>query len=460
MVKGTLFMADLKRRIYPVLLAGGTGTRLWPVSRALYPKQLVRFIGDDSLVQSTIKRLAPVMDLQNVRVVCGEQHYHEIARHVDEIGLAAKGKIISEPSGRNTAPAILLAAFHIRHLDEDGLLFIFPADHVIGDLASFHERLQAAIRLADNGHLVTFGIKPNYPETGYGYIEGGADVSGTALEVKRFVEKPDHPTAEKYIRAGNFFWNSGMFAFKASTILEEFQAHQPQLLALMEDIFSVEKSLSKKDYDRLDNISIDYAIMEKTDKCVVLPSDFGWSDIGSWKSLYDFLEKDSDQNVIDGDVIAHDTHNCLLLGHDRLIATNRVQDLVVVETPDSVFVSDLAHSRDVKTIVSELKQMGRKEFQQHRSLYRPWGVSKLLEQRDHYTATELQVYPQASLQLSGDTDVAQHLLVISGKAEIDSGTDKNTLSSGQSLTHSSKKRMNIVNVGQDELFIIQVKISQ
>jgi mannose-1-phosphate guanylyltransferase/mannose-6-phosphate isomerase len=457
MVKGTLFMADLKRS---VLLAGGTGTRLWPVSRALYPKQLVRFIGDDSLVQSTIKRLAPVMDLQNVRVVCGEQHYHEIARHVDEIGLAAKGKIISEPSGRNTAPAILLAAFHIRHLDEDGLLFIFPADHVIGDLASFHERLQAAIRLADNGHLVTFGIKPNYPETGYGYIEGGADVSGTALEVKRFVEKPDHPTAEKYIRAGNFFWNSGMFAFKASTILEEFQAHQPQLLALMEDIFSVEKSLSKKDYDRLDNISIDYAIMEKTDKCVVLPSDFGWSDIGSWKSLYDFLEKDSDQNVIDGDVIAHDTHNCLLLGHDRLIATNRVQDLVVVETPDSVFVSDLAHSRDVKTIVSELKQMGRKEFQQHRSLYRPWGVSKLLEQRDHYTATELQVYPQASLQLSGDTDVAQHLLVISGKAEIDSGTDKNTLSSGQSLTHSSKKRMNIVNVGQDELFIIQVKISQ
>ena len=453
-------MADLKRRIYPVLLAGGTGTRLWPVSRALYPKQLVKFIGDDSLVQSTIKRLAPVMDLQNVRVVCGEQHYHEIARHVDEIGLTAKGKIISEPSGRNTAPAILLAAFHIRHLDEDGLLFIFPADHVIGDLESFHERLQVAIRLADGGHLVTFGIKPNYPETGYGYIEGGADVSGTALEVKRFVEKPDHPTAEKYIRAGNFFWNSGMFAFKASTILEEFQAHQPQLLALMEDIFSVEKSLSKKDYDRLDNISIDYAIMEKTDKCVVLPSDFGWSDIGSWKSLYDFLEKDSDQNVIDGDVIAHDTHNCLLLGHDRLIATNRVQDLVVVETPDSVFVSDLAHSRDVKTIVSELKQMGRKEFQQHRSLYRPWGVSKLLEQRDHYTATELQVYPQASLQLSGDTDVAQHLLVISGKAEIDSGADKNTLSTGQSLTHSSEKRMNIVNVGQDELIIIQVKIKQ
>ncbi len=346
-------MADLKRRIYPVLLAGGTGTRLWPVSRALYPKQLVKFIGDDSLVQSTIKRLAPAMDLQNVRVVCGEQHYHEIARHVDEIGLTAKGKIISEPSGRNTAPAILLAAFHIRHLDEDGLLFIFPADHVIGDLESFHERLQAAIRLADNGHLVTFGIKPNYPETGYGYIEGGADVSGTALQVKRFVEKPDHPTAEKYIRAGNFFWNSGMFAFKASTILEEFQAHQPQLLALMEDIFSAEKALSKKDYDRLDNISIDYAIMEKTDKCVVLPSDFGWSDIGSWKSLYDFLEKDSDQNVIDGDVIAHDTRNCFLLGHDRLIATNQVQDLVVVETPDSIFVSDLEHSRDVKTIVSE-----------------------------------------------------------------------------------------------------------
>jgi mannose-1-phosphate guanylyltransferase/mannose-6-phosphate isomerase len=453
-------MAESKSNVYPVLLAGGTGTRLWPVSRALYPKQLVRFIGNDSLVQSTIKRLAPVLELQNVRVVCGEQHFHEIARHVDDIGLSSQGKIICEPSGRNTAPAILLAAFHIGHADKDGLLCIFPADHVIGDLESFHESLQAAIDLANDGHLVTFGIRPNYPETGYGYIEGGADVSGTALEVERFVEKPDRQTAEAYIQAGNFFWNSGMFAFKAAVILEEFQAHQPQLLEIMEEIFSAGKSITKKDYERLENISIDYAIMEKTSKCVVLPSDFGWSDIGSWKSLYDFLEKDGDQNVVDGDVIAQDTSNCFILGHDRLIATNRIHDLVVVETPDSVFVSDLEHSRDVKSIVSGLKAKGRKEFQQHRSLYYPWGVSKLLEQRENYTAAELRIYQLASLQLQGGTRATQHLLVLFGQAKVTAGSDKKSLDTGQSFTPSAKGRVNIENVGPGELCMMHVKINR
>ena len=451
-------MAEAKSNVYPVLLAGGTGTRLWPVSRALYPKQLVKFIGNDSLVQSTIKRLAPVLELENVRVVCGEQHNHEIARHVDDIGLTSRGKIIPEPSGRNTAPAILLAAFHIRQIDPDGLLCIFPADHVIADLKSFHERLQAAIGLADDGHLVTFGIRPNYPETGYGYIEGGTDVSGGALEVLRFVEKPDHQTAEKYIRAGNFFWNSGMFAFKTSVILEEFNAHQPKLLKLMEKIFSAEKPIAKNDYERLENISIDYAIMEKTSKCVVLPSDFGWSDIGSWKSLYDFLEKDDDQNVVDGDVISRDTSNCFILGHDRLIATNRIHDLVVVDTPDSVFVSDLEHSRDVKTIVSELKAKGRKEFQQHRSQYHPWGVSKLLEQREKYSAYELRVYQQASIELSGNTRVIRHLLVISGQAQIIAGADEKSLGPGQSLTCPGKDRMKIENVGNGELRMVQVEL--
>lgn len=453
-------MADVKRNVYPVLLAGGTGTRLWPVSRALYPKQLVKFIGNDSLVQSTIKRLAPVLELQNVRVVCGEQHFHEIARHVDDIGLSSQGKIIREPCGRNTAPAILLAAFHVRQVDKDGLLCIFPADHVIGNHESFHERLQAAIGLAGHGYLVTFGIRPNYPETGYGYIEGGADVPGGALEVKRFVEKPDRPTAEAYIRAGNFFWNSGMFAFKVSAILEEFKAHQPQLLKVMGEIYSAGKRIAKKDYERLENISIDYAIMEKTAKCVVLPSDFGWSDIGSWKSLYDFLDKDDNLNVVDGDVIAQDTSNCFILGHDRLIATNRIHDLVVVETPDSVFVSDMEHSRDVKTIVSELKARGRKEYRQHRTVYHPWGVSKLLEQREYYSATELRVYPDASLQLSGDTRATQHLLVISGQAKIFSAADRKSLGPGQSCTHSTGGRVKVENAGNGELYMMHVKINQ
>jgi len=401
--------------------------------------------------------LNPLLDLENVRVVCGEQHYHEIARHINDIGLAADGKIIQEPSGRNTAPAILLAAFHIHHTAADGIMCIFPADHVIGNIESFHERLSAAIELADQGHIVTFGIKPNYPETGYGYIEGDAGKSDKALRVKRFVEKPDRPTAEQYIEAGNFFWNSGMFAFKASVLLEEFKKYQPQMLAAMEACFSVDQPLDRTDYDRMENISIDYAIMEKTEKCVVVPSDFGWSDIGSWKSLYDFLDKDADNNVLDGDIIARDTRNCFIQSRDRLIATNRLRDIVVVETPDSIFVSDLEHSRDVKSIVSELKDSGRKEYQQHRTVHHPWGVSKLLEQKDNYSATELKVYPNKGLQLPQVADRRLHLFVIKGEAKVKTASGKKDLSSGDSFTWQAKGRVSIENTGQEALFVLQAQ---
>jgi mannose-1-phosphate guanylyltransferase/mannose-6-phosphate isomerase len=453
-------MANITGKTYSILLAGGTGTRLWPVSRELYPKQLVKFIGDDSLVQSTIKRLDPLLDIQKVRIVCGEQHYHEIARHIDDIGLASEGKIIQEPSGRNTAPAILLAAFHIHHAAADGIICVFPADHVIGNIESFHERLGVAIDLAHRGHIVTFGIKPNYPETGYGYIEGGASVSRGAFSVKRFVEKPDRSTAEKYIEDGNFFWNSGMFAFKASVLLEEFKTHQPKMLAAMEACFSIDQPIARQDYDRLENISIDYAIMEKTDKCVVVPSDFGWSDIGSWKSLYDFLEKDTANNVIDGDVIARDTRNCFIQGHDRLIATNRLRDMVVVETPDSIFVSDIEHSRDVKSIVAELKDRGRKEYQQHRTVYHPWGISKLLEQRDNYAADELKVYPGSNLQLPNDNDKILHLFVISGNVTISDNSQSKAVSAGFSFTSAVNGKISIENNSEKEAFLIRVALTR
>jgi len=453
-------MADSDSNVYAVLLAGGTGTRLWPVSRELYPKQLVKFIGRDSLVQSTIKRLSPLLDLQNVRVVCGEKHYHEIVRHMVDIGLESHGKVIQEPSGRNTAPAILLAAFHIRALDENGVVCVFPADHVIGNIASFHERLRAAIDLAERGYVVTFGIKPNYPETGYGYIEVGDAVSEHALKVKRFVEKPDRSTAEKYITAGNFFWNSGMFAFKVSVILDEFRTCQPKMLAAMEEFYRSDRPLAKADYERLENVSIDYAIMEQTDKCVVVPSDFGWSDIGSWKSLYDFLEKDADHNVLDGDVIAQNTRNCFILGRDRLIATNHLRDVVVVETPDSIFVSDLEHSRDVKSIVSELKNRGRKEYHQHRTVYHPWGISKLLEQRDDYAAVEYTVYPESVLLLPDDYDRVLHLFVIQGKAKVSTASKKQSLRLGDSFTWRASGQVSIENTGREELYLIQLALAR
>ncbi|MFZ0130982.1 MAG: mannose-1-phosphate guanylyltransferase, partial [Desulfobacterales bacterium] len=316
-------MAEIETPVYAVLLAGGVGTRLWPVSRQLSPKQLVKFIGRDSLLQATVRRLLPAVAADAIRIVCGGEHRHDVARHLREIGIAAGDKIICEPCGRNTAPAILLAVLKILQREEDAILCVFPADHVIKDAAVFHDRLRSAIDLADSGFVVTFGITPHHPETGYGYIEGSGEMAGGALKTRRFVEKPDLATARQYLAAGNFFWNSGMFAFRASVILEEFKHYQPELLDAMAGLDLYGDRLDVADYMRLPDISIDYAIMERTRKGVVLPSDFGWSDIGSWKSLYDFLSKDKDNNVLDGDVIVQETRNCFIMAHERLIAANR-----------------------------------------------------------------------------------------------------------------------------------------
>jgi mannose-1-phosphate guanylyltransferase len=451
-------MTDFDLPVYPILLAGGTGTRLWPVSRELYPKQLVRFIGEDSLLQITIKRLSPVLKMENVKVVCGEQHFDETARHLKNLGLKPEGKLICEPSGRNTAPAILLALLHILASEKDAVLCIFPADHVIKNLDEFHDRLKAAIELAGDGHVVTFGIRPHYPETGYGYVEGGKRAPHGALVIRRFVEKPDLATAKKFIRAGNFFWNSGMFAFKASVILSEFERYQPELLEKMRAIFSVDKPIAANAYSQLTDISIDYAIMEKTAKGVVLPSDLGWSDIGSWKALYDFLEKDDQHNVIDGDVIAQDTRNCFIMGQDRLIATNCLRNIVIVETPDSIFVSDLEHSRDVKSIVSRLKDEGRREFYQHRIAYHPWGISRMLEHKGNYAATELTVYPGSSLEMPARTDTSYHFIVLRGQGNFITNLGDKTLRSGEAITCREEEQMRIENGAKRQLSLIQVAL--
>jgi mannose-1-phosphate guanylyltransferase/mannose-6-phosphate isomerase len=449
-------MTDSVTDVYAILLAGGTGTRLWPVSRQLYPKQLVKFIGNDSLVQSTIKRLSPVIDSEHVRIVCGEQHFHETSRHIQDIGLEADGKIICEPSGRNTAPAILLAVMYILAERKDAVLCVFPADHVIGNIERFHENLGAAIRLADQGYIVTFGITPHYAETGYGYVEGDIAVAEGALGVKRFVEKPDRKTAEKYIQAGNFYWNSGMFAFKASVIMDDFRSWQPDLLDKMQAIFRPGKSIDKEDYDRLPDISIDYAVMEKTTRGVVLPSDFGWSDIGSWKSLYDFLPKDNDLNVIDGDVIANDTQGCFILGGDRLIAVNHLKDSVVVETPDSIFVSDIDHSRDVKSIVARLKEKGRKEYHQHRTIHYPWGSQTWLEQKQDFTVARLKIYPNSSLQVDLKASKAMHLIAVKGTTLVGVNGRALTLNSGMPITITEKGRVRVENKGDQAVILIQV----
>ena len=443
---------------YCVLLAGGSGSRLWPVSRELLPKQLVNLAGDNSLIQNTIKRLFPVLDAERLRIVCGEEHFFEIARHLEEINVSSDGKIIKEPCGRNTAPAILLAVLNILKKEKDAVILLFPSDHVISDPAGFHERLEKAVSLAEMDHIVTFGIKPDYPETGYGYIEGAKRVKGDAFAIKRFVEKPDEKTARRYMKAGNFFWNSGMFAFKASVLIKEFRAFEPVLLKNMQKIISNGTSISIDTYRKLPDISIDYAIMEKTKRGVVLPSDFGWSDIGSWKSLYDFLPKNDDNNVVEGDVILKDTKNCFIKGDDRLIVANELDNIVVVETPDTVFVSDLNNSKNVKSIVNELKKQGRKEYKAHTTVYRPWGTYTTLEENGNTKIKRIVVYPGAKLSLQMHHHRSEHWIVVQGTAKIVNGEQVVYLEENQSTYVPKTTRHRLENPGKVPLHLIEVQM--
>ena len=449
-------MADKPATVYAVLLAGGVGSRLWPVSREHNPKQLSKLIGRYSLIQTTVKRLLPVMSADAIKIVCGTEHFNDISRQLTAMGIPPADKIISEPCGRNTAPAILLAVLSIMRTEKDAIVCVFPADHVIRDEGVFHERLRSAINLAERGHIVTFGITPHYPETGYGYIEGGKKLPAGALKTKRFVEKPDSETARKYIQAGNFFWNSGMFAFRASVIQKEFEQFQPDLLQRMKYLDFTADQNRDEGYEKLPNISIDYAIMEHTRRGAVLPSDFGWSDIGSWKSLYDYLPKNGDANVIDGDVMAQETRNCFIKSHDRLIATNRIENLVVVETPDAVFVSDMESSRDVKHIVAQLKDLNRKEHRTHRTRNHSWGTDTLLDRKDGYAVNRLSIYPASVCTIATVAESYRQWTGVSGMGRIDVGQESGNLMSGTTVSAGPGDVVSIKNRGDKPLIVIQM----
>ena len=340
--------------------------------------------------------------------------------------------------------------------EKDAIVCVFPADHVISDEGVFHERLQSAIQLAENGHIVTFGITPSYPETGYGYIEGGTQLPSGAQKTERFVEKPDLETAQKYIKAGNFFWNSGMFAFRTSVIYKEFEKFQPDLLDRMKRLDRSEDNNTDQLYKELPNISIDYAIMEHTRRSAVLPSDFGWSDIGSWKSLYDFLPKNSDANVIDGDVMAHETRNCFIKGHDRLIATNHLENIVVVETSDAVFVSDLESSRDVKHIVTQLKKLDRNEHREYQTLNYVWGSDTVLDRGDDYCVNRLIISPGSDCTVATSVAAHRQWTGVSGKGNIVVGPVSENIKSGVTVRATSGEVATITNQSDKPLVVIQL----
>lgn len=440
----------------PVILSGGSGSRMWPCSRSAYPKQFLPLVGDKTMLQETVSRLG---DIAPPIIVCNEDHRFMVAEQLREIDVSANS-ILLEPFGRNTAPAIAIAALKILE-GEDQTMLVLPADHVITDLASFNAAMAVAKEAAEEGSLITFGIVPSYAETGYGYINAVGDAS--AREVTEFLEKPDGSTAQTYVDSGEYFWNSGMFVFKASRFIAELEKYAPEIL----ESCRLSLSLAKKDLDfvRLDkesfakcpSNSVDYALMEKTERAKMVPLDAGWNDVGSWASLWSVLDKDRNGNAVQGDVMLEDTHNCFVQGQGKLIATVGLQDTIVVQTDDAVLVAAKDKVQDVKNIVERLKESDRSEAVFHRKVYRPWGNYDSVDSGSRFQVKRIVVNPGAKLSLQMHYHRAEHWVVVSGTAEVTNGDQKLVLKENEStyipvgVTHS------LANPGMIPLEIIEVQ---
>ena len=410
--------------LHPVILSGGSGSRLWPLSRQNLPKQFLALVGERSLYQETVLRASRLLGAQAPVTVCSDDHRFMVGEQLQGVGVASGG-ILLEPVARNTAPAIALAALHLTAASPDATMLVLPADHLIEDEAAFRDAVARAMALAEAGWLVTFGIHPDSPETGYGYIARGAALGDGGFEVARFVEKPDLATAQAYLADGGYAWNSGMFLFRAQRYLDELAAHAPAMLEAVRKAHAAARS--DLDFIRVDadafaaspGDSIDYAVMEKTDRAAVVPVSCGWSDIGSWSSLWSVAEHDDDGNRTEGDVIAVDTRGSLVRASERrLIATLGVEDLVVIDTPDATLVARKDRVQDVKAIVDKLKQAGRQEHLFHRKVYRPWGSYDSIDMGERFQVKRIVVKPGAALSLQKHHHRAEHWVIVSGTAEV------------------------------------------
>ena len=416
-----------------VIMAGGSGSRLWPVSRSMYPKQFQSLTESRTMLQITAQRVAPLTD-EKLLLICNEDHRFIAAEQMH--GIDTPCEIILEPVSRNTAPAAALAALRATRDDRNTLLLVLAADHLIRDEDSFRQKIEAAVRFAEAGSLVTFGIVPRSPETGYGYIRTGepADADGTGFMVSGFVEKPDLETARDYLNSGDYLWNSGMFLFRASRYIEELGKHRPDIAAACEKAMAT--TTDDRDFLRVGNEafqacpseSIDYAVMENTDRAVVVPLDVGWDDIGAWPALWETAQKDEDGNAVVGDsdnVLLKSSHNNYIRPHNRVIATVGVTDLVIVDTADAVLVASKDQVQDVKAIVNRLNELGRPETELHREVYRPWGKYDSIDAGDRFQVKRITVNPGAKLSVQMHRHRSEHWVVVSGTAHV--GRDEETL---------------------------------
>ena len=406
----------------PVLLSGGVGSRLWPVSRETHPKQFQPLAGELSMLQQTLQRTSGMEETRPL-VVCNEEHRFMVAEQLRQVDLQASALIL-EPRGRNTAPAVALAAIQALAKDRDALLLVLPADHLIREVDAFVEAVGKAVPLAQQGRLVTFGVVPSAAETGYGYIKCGESLDTDLYDLERFVEKPDAATAQAYVDSGSYLWNSGMFLLRAETYLDQLASHAPEILNCCRQAMehaSADLDFVRPDaeaFDQCPSDSIDYAVMEKTDAGAVVSLDCGWSDVGAWSSLWDVAERDADGNARIGDVVVDNCHNNYLRSESRLLAATGVDDLVVVETADAVLLSHRDKVQDVKRIVNRLKAEQRQEVALHRRVYRPWGSYESLITADRFQVKRIVVNPGQTLSLQLHHHRAEHWIVVHGTAEV------------------------------------------
>jgi mannose-1-phosphate guanylyltransferase/mannose-6-phosphate isomerase len=444
----------------PVILSGGSGTRLWPLSRELYPKQLLPLVGERTMLQETVHRLGDLGAAEPL-VVCNEAHRFLVAEQLRQLGVRPQA-IILEPVGRNTAPAIALAALQAA---PDAVLLVLPADHVIRDVEAFQAAVRAAMPAAQAGKLVTFGIVPTGPETGYGYIKQAQAVVGIpgVYNIEQFVEKPELARAEQYLAAGGYYWNSGMFLFKASRYLEELVRYAPDIAAASRAALAAASPdldfvrIGKSAFEACRSDSIDYAVMEKTTAAVVVPMNAGWSDVGSWSALHEALECDANGNAMRGDVLTEDTFGCYLYAESRLVSAVGLKDHVVVETKDAVLVAPKDKVQDVKKLVARLKAEGRYEHSLHREVFRPWGSYDSIDNGDRFQVKRLSIKPGAQLSLQLHHHRAEHWIVVSGTARITCGEKVFLLEENQSTYIPVGEKHRIENPGRIPLHIIEVQ---
>ncbi|KEA50580.1 mannose-1-phosphate guanyltransferase [Mangrovibacter sp. MFB070] len=450
--------------LLPVVMAGGTGSRLWPMSRELQPKQFLSFHQGGSMLQNTISRLEGLA-VEDPIVICNEDHRFLVAEQLRQLNKLA-GNIILEPVGRNTAPAITLAALHAIRTGDDPILLVLAADHLIADEDTFHSVIRNSIPFAEQGKLVTFGIVPGQPETGYGYIQRG-DMQqvgeSTAWKIKRFVEKPDLATAQAYLDSGEYLWNSGMFMFRASVYLKEVSAYCPEILdacrsAMMQPVSDLDFiKLNKDVFSKCPSNSIDYAVMEHTQAGIVAAMDAGWNDVGSWSALWETSDHDNNGNALTGDVFAHNTRDCYIRSEDKLTATLGVSDLVIVNTKDALLVSNKDSVQDVKVVVEYLKSQSRSEFREHPTRYLPWGHVETLVMNTRYKVNRITIIPGGELSLQLHHHRLEHWVVLAGTASILVDNNAFFLTENESTTIPVGKKHKLSNPGKIDLEVLEIQ---